>query len=37
VTGAVALIQRFGRALDLNVHFHLLVVDGVYRREVGVV
>jgi hypothetical protein len=33
VTGAVTLIQRFGSALNLNVHFHMLVLDGVYRRE----
>jgi hypothetical protein len=27
-------VQRsFGSALNLNVHFHLLVLDGVYRRE----
>jgi hypothetical protein len=32
-TGAVTLIQRFGSALNLNVHFHMLVLDGVYRRE----
>ena len=32
-TGAVTLIQRFGSALNLNVHFHLLVLDGVYQRE----
>jgi len=31
-TGAVTLIQRFGSALNINVHFHLLVLDGVYRR-----
>jgi hypothetical protein len=29
-TGAVTLIQRFGSALDLNIHFHLLVLDGAY-------
>jgi hypothetical protein len=29
-TGAVTLIQRFGSALNLNVHFHMLVLDGVY-------
>jgi hypothetical protein len=29
-TGAVTLIQRFGSALNLNVHFHMLFVDGVY-------
>jgi hypothetical protein len=35
VTGAVTLIQRFGSALNLNVHFHMLVLDGVYRRDVA--
>ena len=30
-TGAVTLIQRFGSALNLNVHFHMLFLDGVYR------
>lgn len=29
-TGAVTLIQRFGGALNLNVHFHMLLLDGVY-------
>jgi hypothetical protein len=29
-TGAVTLIQRFGDALNLNIHFHMLFVDGVY-------
>jgi ribosomal protein S27E len=29
-TGAVTLVQRFGSALNLNVHFHLLFLDGVY-------
>jgi hypothetical protein len=29
-TGAVTLIQRFGSALNLNVHFHMLFLDGVY-------
>lgn len=31
-TGAVRLIQRFGSALNLNlnVHFHMLFLDGVY-------
>ncbi|QHF75802.1 transposase [Escherichia coli] len=28
-TGAVTLIQRFGSALNLNVHFHMLFLDGV--------
>jgi ribosomal protein S27E len=29
-TGAVTLIQRFGSALNLNVHFHMLFLDGAY-------
>ena len=29
-TGAVALIQCFGSALNLNIHFHMLFLDGVY-------
>ena len=29
-TGAVTLIQRFGSALNLNIHFHLLCLDGTY-------
>jgi hypothetical protein len=29
-TGAVTLIQRFGGALNLNVHLHMLWLDGVY-------
>jgi len=29
-TGAVTLIQRFGNPLNLNIHFHMLFVDGVY-------
>ena len=29
-TGAVNVIQRFGSSLALNVHFHMLVLDGVY-------
>ena len=28
--GAVTFIQRFGDALDLNPHFHSLVIDGAY-------
>jgi hypothetical protein len=30
-SGAVTLIQRFGSALNLNIHFHLLALDGVYE------
>jgi hypothetical protein len=29
--GAVALIQRFGSAANLNIHLHCLGLDGVYR------
>jgi hypothetical protein len=29
-TGAVTLIQRFGSALNLNIHFHMLFLDGMY-------
>jgi hypothetical protein len=32
-TGAVTLIQRFGSALSLNVHFHMLFIDGVYQEK----
>ena len=31
-TGAVTLIQNFGSALNLNIHFHMLFLDGVYTR-----
>ncbi len=24
------MIQRFGSALNLNIHFHMLFLDGVY-------
>jgi hypothetical protein len=33
--GAVTSIQRFGSALNLNLHFHVLVVDGVFHRTAG--
>ena len=32
-TGAVTFIQRFGSALNLNVHFHMLFLDGVYITQ----
>jgi len=32
-TGAVTLIQRFGSALNLNIHFHMLYLDGVYIKD----
>ncbi|MBW2243537.1 MAG: transposase [Deltaproteobacteria bacterium] len=33
--GAVTFIQRFGSALNLNLHFHTLVLDGVYTYTAG--
>jgi hypothetical protein len=33
--GIVTLIQRFGSSLNLNVHIHMLVLDGVYANEHG--
>ncbi len=32
-TGAVTLIQRLGSALNLNIHFHMLFLDGVYEVD----
>lgn len=31
--GGVVVTQRFGGALNLNVHLHALVLDGVFVRE----
>ena len=31
--GGVTFVQRFGSALNLNIHFHCLVLDGVYHRR----
>jgi hypothetical protein len=31
--GAVAILQRFGGALNLNVHVHALVLDGVFAED----
>ncbi len=32
-SGAVTCVQRFGGSLNLNVHFHTIVIDGVFVRE----
>jgi hypothetical protein len=32
-TGSLTVVQRFGSALGLNVHFHSLVLDGVYTLD----
>ena len=34
-TGGVTVIQRFGSTLNLNVHFHTLMIDGVYAVGPG--
>ena len=31
--GAVTFVQRFGGSLNLNVHMHVVVLDGVYVRD----
>jgi hypothetical protein len=35
-TGALTVIQRFGSALNVNVHFHTIAFDGVFSRSAGV-
>jgi hypothetical protein len=32
-TGTVTMIQRFCSALNLNIHFHMLYLDGVYVED----
>jgi Putative transposase len=32
-TGAITFIQRFGSALNLNIHFHVLFLDGAYASH----
>ena len=34
-TGAVTLIRRFGLVLNLNPHFHVLFIDGVFSPRVN--
>jgi hypothetical protein len=36
-SGAVVVVQRFGGALNLNIHLHALVLDGVFTNDGGVV
>jgi hypothetical protein len=33
--GMVTLVQRFGSALNLNIHLHMLILDGVYTEDEG--
>ena len=32
-TGSVTFIQRFGGSLNLNIHFHIMYLDGIYTFE----
>ena len=32
-SGAVTIVQRFGGALNTNIHFHAFVLDGVFAEE----
>ncbi len=32
-TGAVTLLQRFGGSLNLNLHMHMLYVDGAFDQR----
>ena len=32
-TGSVTFIQRFGGSLNLNIHFHIMYLNGVYTFE----
>ena len=34
-TGAVTFIERFGGSLNLNIHFHIMYLDGVYTFPNG--
>ena len=33
--GAITFVQRFGGSLNLNVHFHVVVLDGTFERTVS--
>ena len=34
-TGSITLVQRYGGAINLNVHFHTIMIDGVYKEKDG--
>ncbi len=34
-SGIITLIQRFGSALNLNIHLHMIVLDGAYTFDDG--
>ena len=31
----MTLVQRFGGSANLNIHFHTLMIEGVYREDGG--
>lgn len=31
--GSVVFIQKLGSAADLNIHFHVIALDGVYEKN----
>ena len=33
LSGLVVFIQRFGSAANLNIHFHIVALDGVYEKK----
>ena len=33
--GAINFVQRFGSSLNLNIHFHVVVLDGAWTRSAG--
>gem|GEM_PF-1303108 len=33
LSGLVVFIQRFGSAANLNIHFHVIALDGVYEKK----
>jgi len=32
-TGSLTVVQRFGSSLNLNIHFHVIEMDGVYEEQ----
>jgi len=32
-TGSLTVVQRFGSSLNLNLHFHVIAMDGVYAEQ----
>jgi hypothetical protein len=34
-SGSLTLVQRFGDAIRLNIHFHILMIEGVYEDRSG--